>query len=85
MPTAMTTAPSLSGLTRKFIGATFEGETRDAEGGVFAECELEGDGITPEVRFRYEQSHFEASLINTLPVLACLDAARKGRVSIRAI
>ena len=82
----MTTAFTLSGLTRKFIGATFEGETRDAEGGVFAECELEGDGITPEVRFRYEQSQFKAYLSDTLlPVLACLDAARKGGVSIRVI
>ena len=37
-------------MTRKFIGATFEGETRDAEGAVWAECEIEGDGITSEVR-----------------------------------
>ena len=37
-------------MTRKFIGATFEGETRDAEGAVWAECEIEGHGITSEVR-----------------------------------
>ena len=33
----------LVGMTRKFIGATFEGETKDADGGMWAECELEGD------------------------------------------
>ena len=38
-----------AGMTRKFIGATFEGQTRDAEGMVWTECDMEGEGITREV------------------------------------
>ena len=37
------------GVTRKLIGATFEGQTRDAEGMVWTECEIEGEGITRDV------------------------------------
>ena len=41
---------SRTGVTRKFIGATLEGQTRDADGLVFAEVELEG--LTHDVRAR---------------------------------
>ena len=39
-------------MTRKIIGATFEGETKDADGGMWAECELEGDVLSTDVRIR---------------------------------
>ena len=32
---------SCTGMTRKFIGATFEGQTMEGDGGVWAECDLE--------------------------------------------
>ena len=31
-----------TGVIRKFIGATFQGQTKDADGQVWAECEIEG-------------------------------------------
>ena len=37
------------GMTRKAIGATFEGQTKEADGGVWADCVLEGEGLDPEV------------------------------------
>ena len=40
-------------MTRKFIGATFEGETRDADGGVWAECIIEGPCLNPDVSRDY--------------------------------
>ena len=38
----------LSGITRKIIGATFEGETKDADGSVYADVVIEG--LSSEVR-----------------------------------
>ena len=37
-----------TGVMRKLIGATFEGQTKDAEGMVWTECDIEGEGITRE-------------------------------------
>ena len=38
----------LSGITKKIIGATFEGETKDADGSVYADVVIEG--LSSEVR-----------------------------------
>ena len=41
----------LTGITRKVIGATFEGETKDADGSVYEDVVLEG--LSPEVCTSY--------------------------------
>ena len=42
---------SLLGVTRKLIGATFEGETKEADGSVYADVVIEG--LSTEVRPEY--------------------------------
>ena len=39
---------NLLGVTRKLIGATFEGETKEADGSVYADVVIEG--LSSEVR-----------------------------------
>ena len=39
---------NLLGVTRKLIGATFEGETKEADGSVYADVVIEG--LSTEVR-----------------------------------
>ena len=55
-------------MTRKSIGATFEGETRDADGMAWTDCELEGitnevSTLQPrEVDLRTDQYHYSSGI-----------------------
>ena len=46
-------------MTRKFLGITFEGETKDADGGVFMECKLEDPGLAEDVSRARDDSSFK--------------------------
>ena len=46
---------NLLGVTRKLIGATFEGETKEADGSVYADVVIEG--LSTEVRAGYYLPH----------------------------
>ena len=52
------------GVTRKLIGATFEGETKEADGSVYADVVIEG--LSTEVRPGYYLAD-----INELTCLSC--------------
>ena len=73
-------SPIYTGFTRRAIGATFEGQTKDADGQAWADVEVEG--ISSEVGvFSCRELHYTRLTAVCASALACLGRGRKVLVS----